>query len=58
MSAFPWDTLGELKEYTCLLAWNKALRARMAEAARARARRIRRAACVDGILAPLGPLLA
>lgn len=50
VSGFVWNTLDELKEYTRMLAWDSALRAQMAAAARARAERFRRARFVDEFL--------
>jgi glycosyltransferase involved in cell wall biosynthesis len=45
-SGFLWNTLEELKGYTCLLARDESLRRRMAEAAEARAQRFTKAAYI------------
>lgn len=57
VSGFLWNTLDELKAHTELLAWDEGLRARMAQAAHARALRFSRSAYVDAMLGLLGPLL-
>lgn len=46
-TGFLWDTLAELKEYTATLVSDEALRARMAEAARAAAQRFSREAFTE-----------
>jgi glycosyltransferase involved in cell wall biosynthesis len=46
-TGFLWDTFAELKEYTAILVSDEALRARMAEAARAAAQRFSREAFAE-----------
>jgi glycosyltransferase involved in cell wall biosynthesis len=58
VDGFLWDTPEELKEYTTLLARDDALRARMAEAARARALPFRRAGFVQRFRDLVGSALA
>jgi glycosyltransferase involved in cell wall biosynthesis len=58
VSGFVWDTLAELKGYTALLIADRALRARMSEAARARAQLFSRKSFLEGYMKMLGPLLS
>lgn len=58
VNGFLWDELEQLKEYTRLLIRDEQLRARMAEAARARARVFSREEVVKRFLELLRPLLS
>lgn len=58
VSGFLWETLGELRLFTELLISDPARRARMSEAARARAQLYSRQSFLDRFMRLLGPLLA
>jgi glycosyltransferase involved in cell wall biosynthesis len=54
ISGFLWDTVDELRRYTCLLAGDEALWSRMSQAAIERARRFDRPHYVNGFLRLVG----
>ncbi|HEX7316869.1 MAG TPA: glycosyltransferase [Pyrinomonadaceae bacterium] len=58
VSGFLWNTPEELKDYTALLINDAALRARMSEAARARARLYSRKSFLERFMNMLEPLLS
>lgn len=58
VSGFVWETPEELKGYTARLVADRGLRARMSEAARARAQLFSRQSFLDRFMRLLGPLLS
>jgi len=57
VNGFLWNTLGELKHYTSLVSRDEALRERLSEAARRRARMFSREEFVKSVLRVMEPLL-